>query len=61
MSEELYEMLGKCSPRLSRGLVWCKKCGKEQEVDSGECIQWGWPMCCGYTMTIDSPEERKKI
>jgi hypothetical protein len=21
----------------------------------------GWPKCCGYTMTIDSPEEQKRL
>ena len=25
---------------------------------SGECMRYGWPKCCGHTMTIDSPEER---
>lgn len=47
--------------KLSRGLVWCKFCGKEQKVDSAHCLGHGWPKCCGETMTIDSPEERKKL
>jgi hypothetical protein len=28
------------------------------KVNSSTCMAGGWPKCCGYTMTIDSPEER---
>ena len=52
----MYEKLGKCHPSLSRGLVWCKKCRREQRVDSAECFQTGWPECHGETMTIDHPD-----
>jgi hypothetical protein len=45
-------------PQLRRGIVWCTKCGASQPVNSGACLRSGWPKCCGYTMTIDSPEER---
>lgn len=45
-------------PQLRRGSVWCTVCGKSQAVNSGEALSSGWPKCCGYTMTIDSPEER---
>lgn len=45
-------------PQLRRGRVWCKTCGRSQRVDSGECLSHGWPTCCGYTMTVDSPAER---
>jgi hypothetical protein len=44
-------------PKIARGLVWCIKCGAWQPVNSGACLRSGWPKCCGYTMTIDSPEE----
>ena len=47
-------------PALSRGIVWCHECGKQQKVDSAECLQCGCPKCCDQTMSIDSPEERKK-
>ena len=47
-------------PKLRRGKVWCRTCGREQDVDSKACFKHGWPKCCGYTMTIDSPEERRK-
>ena len=43
--------------KLSRCHVWCRKCGRTQRVD-GNPIRDGWPKCCGYTMTIDSPEEQ---
>lgn len=56
--KKLYKSLGTCTPKLARGMVWCKLCGRSQRVDSGECIRTGWPKCCGQTMTIDSPEER---
>ena len=54
----LYEKLGNCHPKLSRGLVWCRSCGRKQKVIAAACIAHGWPKCCGQTMTIDSPEER---
>lgn len=45
-------------PALARGLVWCTVCGRSQKVIAADCLQAGWPKCHGYTMTIDSPEER---
>lgn len=45
-------------PQLRRGRVWCTVCGRTHLVNSGFCMERGWPKCCGYTMTIDSPEER---
>ena len=45
-------------PKLTRGRVWCTTCGNTKKVDSTECLRSGWPKCCGYTMSIDSPEER---
>lgn len=57
----LYKNLTECHPLLSRGMVWCKKCGRSQKVNSTKCFQHGWPECCGETMTIDSPEEQKKL
>lgn len=44
-------------PKLSRRMVWCKTCGRSQKVD-GNPLRDGWPKCCGYTMTIDAPDER---
>jgi len=48
-------------PSLRRGIVWCTTCGSSRSVDSSEALRSGWPMCCGYTMTIDSPEERRAL
>jgi hypothetical protein len=48
-------------PQLKRGQVWCHTCGNTQRVDSGKALQSGWPKCCGYTMSIDSPEEREAL
>lgn len=48
--------------RLYRNRVWCVTCGKTRRVDAAVCIAGaGWPMCCGQTMTIDSPEERAAL
>lgn len=48
-------------PQLKRGVVWCTTCGRSQRVNSGAALSSGWPKCCGYTMTIDSPEERAEL
>ncbi len=55
----LYDDLAHCHPKLSRGRVWCTKCGRTTQVNAAEAFRSGWPTCCGYTMTIDSPEERR--
>lgn len=48
-------------PSLARGMVWCRACGRSQRVDSGVALRRGWPKCCGYTMTIDSPAEQAAL
>ncbi len=49
-------------PQFKRGKVWCKTCGREQRLDAVKAtLSTGWPKCCGYTMTIDSPEEQKAL
>ena len=53
----LHDKLAKRTPKLQRGQVWCRKCGRTEKVDSAECLRTGWPRCCGETMTIDAPEE----
>lgn len=45
-------------PQLKRGQVWCRHCGSTQKSNSAYALRNGWPKCCGYTMTIDSPEEQ---
>lgn len=51
-----YAKIAQSHPSLSRGKVWCRSCGAEQEVDPAGCLRSGWPECCGYTMTIDHPD-----
>jgi hypothetical protein len=50
-------------PQLARGMVWCTVCGRSQKVDGAGTltgrVAGGWPKCCSFTMTIDSPEERR--
>lgn len=54
----LHEKIVDDVPQLQRGQVWCTKCGATKKISSADCLRHGWPKCCGYTMTIDSPEER---
>lgn len=53
-----YEKIAASHPALARGKVWCKTCGREERVDSAECLRSGWPLCHGSTMTIDNPTGR---
>lgn len=55
----LHDAIADSHPRLARGRVWCIRCKRSQDVDSAQCLAKGWPMCCGATMSIDSPAERK--
>lgn len=45
----------KAIPQLRRGLVWCKRCRREQSVQAAAALRLGWPTCHGQTMTIDAP------
>jgi hypothetical protein len=46
-------------PQIARGQVWCTKCGHTERANGARAtLGGGWPKCCGYTMTIDSPAER---
>lgn len=47
-------------PQVKRGMVWCHQCGRSQGAGA-ECFRTGWPKCCGYTMSLDSPEERSAL
>jgi hypothetical protein len=47
-------------PQLKRGRVWCRKCGFTMSVDSASCLTYGWPKCCGQTMTIDAPADQSE-
>lgn len=58
---KLPEQIVEDTPKLKRGMIWCTKCGKELKVDSAQCLRTGWPECCDETMTLESPEERKRI
>lgn len=53
--------LAESHPSLSRGMVWCRSCGFSQSVSSAYALKHGWPKCCGYTMTTDSPEEQARL
>jgi len=38
--------------------VSCGKCGRVRKINYGQCLQFGFPECCGYMMTLlpDTPE-----
>lgn len=55
---DLHEKIAGSHPKLARGQVWCRTCGRTQKVNTPGALQHGWPKCCGFTMTIDSPDER---
>ena len=59
LADRLYDTILAASPQLARGLVWCRTCGRQQAVDPREALRGGWPVCCGQSMTIDAPDERK--
>lgn len=59
--KDMYDKMAKSHPKLQRGRVWCTVCGTSLKLNSAVALQHGWPKCCGYTMTIDSPEERKRL
>jgi hypothetical protein len=46
-------------PQIKRGIVWCHSCGRTERCDASN-VRTGWPKCCGATMSLDSPEERKR-
>lgn len=57
----MYKTIVNCCDELKRNQVWCTHCGKTlKNIDSSYCLEHGWPKCCGETMSINSPEERKK-
>ncbi len=56
---ELYEKIVNSHPSLKRGQVWCRTCGSTKKVDPSHALRNGWPKCCGYTMTIDHPDEQE--
>ena len=58
---DIYNQLATTIPQLSRGQVWCRECGTTKRVDSAQALRTGWPKCCGYTMTIDSPDEQRAL
>lgn len=39
--------------------VTCRRCGATRKVDPAECLRHGWPKCCGATMSLDGPKERR--
>lgn len=55
----LHEKIATSHPSLKRGMVWCTKCGRSEKVNTPGALRNGWPKCCSFTMTIDSPEERE--
>lgn len=55
---KLHRQMAQSHQKLRCGTVWCRHCGRSQSVNSAHALAAGWPKCCGFTMTIDAPEER---
>lgn len=47
-------------PQIKRGLLFCHHCGRQESI-RGNPFGTGWPKCCNYTMSLDSPEERQAM
>ncbi len=58
MVTQLHHTIAASHPKLARGQVWCRTCGATRMVNTPGALASGWPRCCGYTMTIDAPDER---
>ena len=61
MDMGLHAKLAQCHWKIRRGTVWCQECGTRRDVDPESCFASGWPTCCGYTMSLDSPKERARF
>ena len=59
--EGIQDRIARDVPQLRRGRVWCTVCGHSERVHAGNALRSGWPKHCGYTMTIDSPQERAEF
>jgi hypothetical protein len=57
----LHDRIAADVPQIARGQVWCRTCGRSERVDGANCLRHGWPKCCGFTMTIDSPAEQRAL
>ena len=50
--DEFYKSLSETNPGLKDGIVNCKICWRKEMVDSAHCLRYGWPKCCGQTMSL---------
>ena len=55
--EGFYKTITRSVPKLERGICWCHTCGNEVKVNAAQCLRSGFPICCGQTMSIDSPAD----
>jgi hypothetical protein len=58
LNDRIIDAAAVSHPSLTRGQVWCRSCGRTEKVSTPGAMRRGWPKCCGYTMTIDNPEEQ---
>ena len=47
-------------PQIKRGLCFCHTCERTEKISAAN-FRTGWPKCCGYTMSLDSPKERAEL
>lgn len=48
-------------PQVKRAIVHCPDCGRTESVKDSHPFLGGWPKCCGFTMFLDTPEERDTL
>ena len=56
-----YQAIANSHPKLAAGMAYCHSCERSQHVNSGAAPKTGWPKCCGYTMSLDTPEDRRQF
>jgi hypothetical protein len=56
MTLDVGAALARAVERFVTNRVRCEECGREQTVDVADCLNHGWPMCHGLTMTLLPPQ-----
>lgn len=49
----IHDKLAEAAGLGPRTVVRCRLCGHEETVDGATAMRFGWPKCCGQTMSLD--------
>lgn len=62
MVDPVYQRIIDSNPQIKRGIVWCQRCDRKVRINPYQTLSTrSWPQCCGFTMTVESPEERAEV